>query len=123
MTTTTTVATQVPGSPTAVAELEAAELEGLVPITAEQLAAVRKYRRITKRIAELEAERKDIRDDFNHGLSVLGLQGLLHKGKVLVRRSVVHTPRINTKLLKERHPKIAAEVTEITESVRITVND
>jgi predicted phage-related endonuclease len=102
-------------------ELEAAENEGLVKANAKQVALLKRYHAKKDRLNALQAELDEIRDEFRAQLEEDALQGLLVNGKVMVRRSVVNTPRIDTKKLKADFPEIANQLVLVTTSVRMTI--
>ena len=107
---------------TFITETEAAELEGIVPITPEQLALVKRRRQLMARKDVIEAELNEIRDSLRKDLEENGQTGLTHNGKVVVRRTELEVTRIDGKALKEKYPEVATEVTIVSQQVRINVN-
>jgi predicted phage-related endonuclease len=122
MTTKTATPEIVSTAPVMIDEVEAAELEGLAQVDTDSLARVRRYERLAARKAEIEAEMKTIRDEFDTKLSARGLRGFVYRGKNLVLRTLVTTPRVDVKELKVKYPTIADELTKVTTSVRVTIN-
>jgi predicted phage-related endonuclease len=90
-----------------VIDTQAAELEGLHKITAEQLALVKRRRQLKARREAIEAEEKEIRDELLKEMLADGAFGLLHNGKAVVRRVEVSSNTIDTKRLKSEFPEIA----------------
>lgn len=103
-------------------ETDALTLEALAPMPQDLIALREEKIAIQERIDALETRKKEIRDIFGQRLLDDGLQGYLLHGKVHARRTVVRSPRLDSKALKDKHPRIYAAFVKITESVRIVVD-
>lgn len=103
-------------------EQAAALAEGIAEMPADLVALREEKIALQERKDALESRIAEIRDIFGKRLEEDGLQGYTYHGKVHARRSEVRTPRLDTKALKEKHPKIFAAFTKVTESVRVVIN-
>lgn len=103
-------------------EVEAAELEGLVAITPEQLALVKRRRQLQERKDKIDAELKEIRDTLKKDLESEGRTGLLHNGKAIVKRIVVKTNKLDGARFKKEMPELASTFVISSEYVRVDIN-
>ena len=105
-------------------EVEAAELEGLLPVDAdhELQGKILLARALKQRRDLATAEYNAAKDELGAALAAANLQGFTLEGKVVVRRSFVRTPRFDSKGFKEKHPKLYAAFVNVTESIRITID-
>lgn len=105
-----------------VIDTQAAELEGLVQINADQLALVKRRRQLAARKAKIEAEMADIRDTLLGELDADAQMGLVHDGQVIVRKIVVNSTKLDTKALKEKFPEIANSLAVTSTYVRVDIS-
>jgi len=103
-------------------EAEAAAAEGIAAMPADLVALRNEKIQLDEQISALEARKKEIRDIFGARLESMGLQGFSLNGKVHARRSEVHTTRLDSGKLKEKHPKIWAAFAKVTDSVRVVID-
>ena len=119
--TTTAVATRVPGSPVAVTETEALELEGLVDITPEQLAKAKRIKVLRARKEAIEFEMDTLKKELKDDLVSNGLAGLMYRGRKFVGRKIVRKSFVNQGRLRSEFPEVAEAVTEIRTEVHLMV--
>lgn len=103
-------------------EAEAAALEGIAPMPLDLIALREKKLRLSEERDALNAQIDEIKATFAERLEAYGVQGFELNGKVHARKSLVRTPRLDTKKFKAAHPKIWAAFTVVTTSVRVTIN-
>ena len=103
-------------------EQEAAAAEGLVEMPVDLVALRNRKLALDEQKDAIIAEIDQIKATFDQRMAAYGVQGFVLNGKVHARRSEVKTSRVDTKKLKEAHPRIFAAFLKVTESVRITIN-
>lgn len=103
-------------------ETEAAEAELLAPMPADVIALRERKLTLQAQVDLLNEEIGKIKDTVGQRLQEEGLQGYMYGGKVHARRSIVVSKRVDSKKLKEKHPRIWAAFLTTTESVRVTIN-
>ncbi len=102
----TATTTRTTAPPVPLDETEAAELEALAPMPDDLLPLRNRKLKIDEQMEKLEFELKKIKDEFDDRLKADGLDGYTINGKVRGRRSSFKRFTINSKLLKEKHPRI-----------------
>jgi len=103
-------------------EQEAAALEGTVAMPSDLVILRNKKLELQAERDRINADIDEIKAEFDRRMKIDGVQGYVLDGKVHARRSEVHTTRVDSARLKEKHPKIYAAFLKVTESVRITIN-
>lgn len=103
-------------------ELEAAELEGILPMPEHLVAKRAEWLALKEQIDELTAVKNAIRDEFGEAMEQAGAQGFLLHGKVHSRRSTVTSHTVDSKRLKAEMPSIFAKFLKTTKTVRVTIN-
>ena len=103
-------------------EREAAEAEGLVEMPLDLIALRDRKLQLDEQKDALVAEIDKIKETFAQRMEAYGVQGFVLNGKVHARRSEVKTSRIDSKALKEAHPRLWAAFSKVTESVRVVIN-
>jgi predicted phage-related endonuclease len=105
-------------------EAEALELEALVSVDSNTdiKAKIRQARSLKEKRDAAEKAYSDAKNELGSMLADAGLQGFTLNGKVVVRRSLVRTSRLDSKALKAKHPRIFAAFMKVTESIRVTVD-
>ena len=102
-------------------ETEAAAAEALAPMPADLVALRERKLKLAEQRDLLNEQIDEIKGIFATRLVEDGLQGYVLAGKVHARRSLVRTSRLDSKKLKEKHPRIFAAFQTVTETVRINI--
>lgn len=106
-------------------EAEAQEQEGLLAIddNIELQLKVKEFDTLRKQKKELDAQMDVIKRDLGATLEANHLQAFTVGGKAIVRISDVETRTVDSKKLKEKHPKIWLAFLKITQSKRVTIGE
>jgi hypothetical protein len=102
-------------------ETEAAELEGLVPATPEQVKLVRRADTLARQIAKLTAERDAIKAEFRKTITENHLQAVTHNGKAIARVLLVNKTKFNMKDFAVEYPKLAVKFSYVATEVHTRV--
>ena len=105
-------------------EVEAQAQEGLVPIdhNVELLLAIKEFNTLRKQKADIDVKMDVIKRSLGATLEENHLQAFTKGGKAIVRLSNVEVRTVDSKLLKEKHPKIWLAFLKITQSKRVWID-
>lgn len=103
-------------------ETEAAQAEALAVMPADLVALRARKLQLDEQKDLLTEEIEKIKGIFADRLVADGLQGYVYAGKVHARRSEGTSTRVDSKLLKEKHPQIYRAFLKTTHYVRMTIN-
>lgn len=103
------------------AEVDAAELEGFHVATKEQIAKVKRIDTLQDRKDALDDELKRLKAELVSDLHEVDGKVLTRFGKAIVRISTFTVKKLNSSLLREEQPELAAKYTVEAIQTRVTV--
>lgn len=118
----TATITRTTAPPVPLDEAEAAQLEALADMPADLVTLRNRKLELDEEVSARKVEIDRIKAIFDARLQADNVQGYVLNGKVHGRRSEVTTTRVDSALLKEKHPRIYKAFLKVTKSVRITIN-
>lgn len=115
------MATLTVNIPVIQSETEAAELEGFHVATKEQIAKVKRIDALQDRKDALDDEIKKLKAELVSDLREVDGKVLTRHGKAIVRISTFFVKKLNSTLLREEQPELAAKYTVEAVQTRVTV--